>query len=101
MQRKIQAILISVAFMPMVALAQVGRGGNVLNDDGGSGGGDMFGPWLIPVVIGAAGGYFIERAYNKAKLDKEGFKYSSEYLGGKTGAIIGAIGLPLLIGLLR
>ena len=103
MQRKTRAILASVAFMPVVALAQVGRGGNVLNDDGGSGGGggDMFGPWLIPVVIGAAGGYFIERAYNKAKLDKEGIKYSSEYLGGKTGAIIGAIGLPLLIGLLR
>lgn len=101
MRKKTRAILASVAFIPVVALAQVGRGGNVLNEDGGSGGGDMFGPWLIPVVIGAAGGYFIERAYNKAKLDKEGIKYSSEYLGGKAGAIIGAVGLPLLIGLLR
>lgn len=101
MQKKTRAILASVAFMPVLALAQVGRGGNILNEDGGSGDGDIFGPWLIPVVIGAVGGYFIERAYNKAKLDKEGARYSSEYLGGKTGAIIGAIGLPLLIGLLR
>lgn len=88
------------ALMPALAQAQLDRGGNVLESDGGSGG-DLFGPWLTPLVIGAVIGYFIERAYNKAKLDKEGIKYSSEYLGGKLGAIIGAVVLPLLIGLLR
>lgn len=86
--------------MPALAIAQIDRGGNVLHEDGDYSA-PLFGPWLIPVLAGAAIGYFVERAYNKAKLDKEGGKYSSEYLGGKTGAIIGAIALPVLIGLLK
>ena len=93
-------ITVGAALVPTLALAQLDRGGNVV-DSGSGGDGNFVGPWLIPLFLGAAIGYFIERAYNKAKLDKEGIQYSSEYLGGKTGAIIGAIGLPLLIGLLK
>ena len=97
--RKFGAALFA-AFAPMAVRAQVGRGGNVLYEDEGPGG-SMFGPWMVPVLMGAAVGYFIERAYNKSKQDKEGIRYSSEYLGGKMGAIIGAVALPLLIGLLK
>ncbi len=94
-----KAVALIAFLMSLSTHAQVGRGGNVLYED--DTGGDIFGPWLIPVLIGAAIGYFCERAYNKAKLDKQGINYSSDYLGGKIGACVGAIALPLLIGLLR
>lgn len=81
----------------ITSFAGFGGMGNVQSD----GGGDIGGPALFAVLAGAAIGYFAERAYKKAKLDKTGVNYSAEYLGGKTGAIVGAIGLPLLIGLLR
>ena len=97
---KIYAFLFA-ALASMSAWAQIDRGGNVIHDDDGDYSAPLLGPWLIPVLAGAAIGYFVERAYNKAKLDKEGVKYSSEYLGGKTGAIVGAIALPLLIGLMK
>ena len=88
-----------VTLATTAAWAQVGRSGNVLYEDDGSSD-KIFGPHLIPVVAGAAAGYFIERAYNKSKLDKEGGLYSSEYLGGKMGALIGAVAGPLLVGFL-
>lgn len=67
-------------------------------DDAGSDSGG----WgiLLVVGIGAAIGYYVERAWNKRRLDKEGGSYSSDYLGGKVGAVIGAIALPVLIGMM-
>lgn len=56
---------------------------------------------LILLIPGAIIGYYAERAWHKYWLDKDGANYSSDYLGGKKGAIIGAIALPLLVGLLR
>lgn len=79
------------------AIAGFGGMGNVDGDSGGT----IGGPALIAILAGAAIGYFAERAINKSKLDRMGGRYSSEYLGGKTGAIVGAIALPVLIGLLR
>lgn len=87
----------AVSLIPMLANAGYGGMGNVESDGGGSVGGAA----IIAVAAGAAIGYFVERAYNKAQLDKQNARYSSEYLGGKMGAIVGAIGLPLLIGLMR
>lgn len=93
-------LIVTAGLILACSAAHAGFGGmgNVESDGGG---GDVFGPWLIPVVAGAAIGYFVERAYKKAQLDKSGGSYSSEYLGGKLGAVIGAIALPLVIGLLR
>lgn len=85
------------SLIPMLASAGYGGMGNAESDGGSSVGG----PAIIAVAAGAAIGYFVERAYNKSKLDKQNARYSSEYLGGKMGAIVGAIGLPILIGLMR
>jgi hypothetical protein len=90
---------VTLLLLSIHASAAAGFGG--MGDVESDGGGTIGGPALIAVIAGAAIGYFGERAYNKARLDKMGANYSSEYLGGKTGAIAGAIGLPLLIGLLR
>lgn len=89
-------VAVAMALHP-VSHAGFGGMGNVDSGDGGS----MGGPVVILLFIGAAVGYFAERAYNKYQLDKVGAKYSSDYLGGKTGAIVGAIALPLFIGMLR
>lgn len=91
--------LTAVLVMTAAPIVHAGFGGmgNVESDGGEAIGGSA----LIAVVAGAAIGYIIERAYNKAKMDRSGVKYSSEYLGGKLGAIVGAISLPLLIGLMR
>lgn len=96
-------ICVSIFFLftSLVVWAQVDRGGNVLSEDDGSGDASVFGPWMLPAAIGAAAGYFIERAYTKRKKEKEGIRCSSEYLGGKTGAIVGAIVASILIGLMR
>lgn len=82
----------------MLATTSMARNMDFIHDDSSSVGGIAI---LIVLLIGAAIGYFLERAINKSRLDKAGANYSSEYLGGKVGAIIGAIALPLLIGLLR
>lgn len=76
----------------------VARNMDFIYDDAGGGSGG----WGVLLVagIGAAIGYYAERAWNKRKLDKEGGSYSSEYLGGKVGAVIGAIALPVLIGMM-
>lgn len=79
------------------AMAGFGGMGNVESDGGAS----LDGAAAVVLLVGAAVGYYAERAYRKSQLDKAGGRYTSEYLGGKTGAIVGAIGLPLLIGLLR
>lgn len=78
----------------------VARNMDFIYDDASTGSDGGFGVLLI-LVPGAIIGYYAERAWHKYWLDKEGANYSSDYLGGKTGAIIGAIALPLLIGLLR
>lgn len=91
---------IVAALTAVHTLAHGGFGG-MSNVEGGDGAFATGFPALIPMLAGAAIGYYVERAYNKAKLDKEGGNYSSEYLGGKAGAIVGAIALPLLIGLFR
>ncbi len=91
-------IAVSVAaLIPVLANAGYGGMGNIESDGVGSVGGAA----IIAAAAGAAIGYFVERAYNKAQLDKQNARYSSEYLGGKMGAIVGAIGLPILIGLMR
>jgi hypothetical protein len=89
------SVFFSIFYLPVHA--GYGGIGNIETDDNGA----LGGPEIIVFLAGALIGYFAERAYNKAKLDKSGAKYSSEYLGGKLGAIVGAIALPLLIGLLR
>lgn len=94
--------IVTVSLVAMSAASHAGFGGmgNVESEDGGSFGG----PALIAMLAGAAIGYFVERAYNKYQRDKMGqdpSTYSSDYLGGKLGAIIGAIALPVIIGLLR
>lgn len=80
------------------AFAGYGGIGSVESDD--SGPVDLS---ALPIMlIGAAAGYFIERAIMRAQLRKMGnLDPSPQYLGGKTGAIIGAFALPLLIGILR
>ncbi len=93
-------ILLASLISTIHAAAHAGFGG-MGNVDAGDGGGQIGGPALLALLAGAVIGYFVERAYNKARLDKEGANYSSEYLGGKMGAIVGAIALPVLIGLLR
>lgn len=80
------------------AFAGYGGMGSVESDD--SGPVDLS---ALPIMlIGAAAGYFVERAITRAQLRKLGnLDPNPEYLGGKTGAIIGAFALPLLIGVLR
>lgn len=79
------------------AFAGYGGMGSVESDD--SGPVDLS---ALPIMlIGAAAGYFVERAITRAQLRKLGNPDpSSAYLGGRTGAIIGAFALPLLIGIL-
>lgn len=97
--KKLSAAAAGMA-MFFVGAAHAGFGG--MSDaeyDGGSS--PFFGPHLAAMALGAAMGYFSERAYNKYKLDRAGSRYTSEWLGGKAGALIGCFALPLLIGLLR
>lgn len=90
----------SIVLHSGLAKAQVSRGGSVLNEDGANDG-PLLGPWLLVPLAGAALGYFVERAWNKALLEKQGIRYTPEVLGGKTGAVIGAIGLTLIVGFFR
>lgn len=79
------------------AIAGFGGMANIGDDTGGS-----FDLSALPVLLaGAAIGYWAERTINRWRLDRQGDQYSSEYLGGKLGAIIGAIALPIAIGLFR
>lgn len=88
----------AIALLTPFAYAGYGGMGNIESENGSSGGGGFA---IVAIFIGAAIGYVVERAYKKSKLDKSGIEYSSEYLGGKAGAIVGAIALPLLVGLMR
>ena len=92
-----QLLAASIATMATSAIAGFGGMANVDDDTGSA----LDIAVLPALLIGAAVGYWAERAINRHKLDRAGGQYTSDYLGGKTGAIIGAIGLPLLIGLLR
>lgn len=87
------------AFAVFASAAQAGFGG--MADVGESDAGPVDTSALPAMLIGAVVGYFLERAYRKRELDKRGANYTSEYLGGKVGAIVGALALPILIGLLR
>lgn len=80
------------------AIAGFGGMGNVESEDTGPV--DLS---ALPIMlIGAFIGFVIERAYTRAELKKLGHTDpGSAYLGGKTGAIIGAFALPLVVGLLR
>lgn len=87
------------AAAPFAAFTGFGGMSNVESDETSSS--SIFGPHLIPILLGAIAGYYIERSFTAASLKKRGVQYSSSsYLGGKTGAIIGAIAGPVLFGLL-
>lgn len=52
---------------------------------------------LLRMIIGAAIGYFVEQAYNKAQMRKRGDTPPFSDAGGVAGAMIGAFVFPMLI----
>lgn len=95
-----KARVVSVAVLCLCHdVAQAGFGGMANVEEPSSGPIDT--SVLTPILIGAAIGYYLERAIAKRRLDKQGIRYDSSVLGGKAGAIIGAIAFPIVVGLLK
>ncbi|WP_159917898.1 hypothetical protein [Pantoea sp. 18069] len=77
--RKLCAALFA-AFAPMAAWAQVGRGGNLLHEDGASADGELTIPMLLAIFAIAYGIY-------KILVKKNGFSGSANFMIAVVAAI--------------
>ena len=102
----VQMIRISIGILAVLmhnlACAGLGGMGSIESDEGSSSSGPVPASGIVAAIVGAVCGCLIERYLTAADLKKKGATDTTGYyLGGKVGAVIGAIAGPFIVGLLR